>query len=252
MSLSCQVLPPACPLPDPLCVMPCHCPAPCLPPACPPVCQVLRYAVGQKYGQHFDSLIDDSPRMATVLLYLADVEEGGETAFPDGSKWISKEVEQHSGPFTECAKGHVAFKPKAGDALLFFSLNPDGTHQPASMHTGCPVIKGQKWTATVWVHSMPFRPETFRKPSPGDTYADPGLCKDSSTECAKWSKSGECEKNPTFMTGGAASVGACRRSCGACEECVGDGSGPIHKLPCYAKNRAKAGALVLEDMEAFL
>lgn len=28
--------------------------------------QVLRYGVGQKYGAHTDSLIDDSPRMATV------------------------------------------------------------------------------------------------------------------------------------------------------------------------------------------
>ena len=41
--------------------------------------QVLRYGPGQKYGAHMDSLIDDSPRMATVLLYLHDTEEGGET-----------------------------------------------------------------------------------------------------------------------------------------------------------------------------
>jgi prolyl 4-hydroxylase len=29
------------------------------------------------------------------------------------------------GPFSECAKGHVAYKPKRGDALLFFDVTPD-------------------------------------------------------------------------------------------------------------------------------
>ena len=37
-------------------------------------------------------------------------------------------------------------KPKKGDALLFFSLKPDGKLDAASMHTGCPVVKRVKWT----------------------------------------------------------------------------------------------------------
>jgi prolyl 4-hydroxylase len=37
---------------------------------------------------------------------------------------------------SECAQGHVAFKPRLGDALLFYSIKADGTHDPASMHTG--------------------------------------------------------------------------------------------------------------------
>lgn len=52
--------------------------------------QILRYGLGQKYGAHYDSLVEDSPRVATVLLYLANTtEEGGETAFPAVSASVS-------------------------------------------------------------------------------------------------------------------------------------------------------------------
>ena len=32
-------------------------------------------------------------------------------------------------------------KPKKGDALLFYSLKPDGQPDTHSLHTGCPVIQ---------------------------------------------------------------------------------------------------------------
>lgn len=51
---------------------------------------MLRYNDGQKYDAHWDWFDDPSHphkpgtdnRMATVLLYLSEVEEGGETALP--------------------------------------------------------------------------------------------------------------------------------------------------------------------------
>lgn len=47
----------------------------------------------------------------------------------------------------------------AGMALLFYSLNLDGSSDSASLHTGCPILQGVKWTATKWIHTKPFRPE---------------------------------------------------------------------------------------------
>jgi hypothetical protein len=48
--------------------------------------------------------------------------------------------------------------PLQGDAFMFWSVHPDGTKQDSySMHTGCPVLKGVKWTATKWIHGRPFR-----------------------------------------------------------------------------------------------
>lgn len=78
--------------------------------------------------------------MCTVLIYLKDTPEGGETAFPSGSEWVSPDMPKRFGPFSECARGHVAVRPKKGDALLFHSINPDGTQDEHSMHTGCPGI----------------------------------------------------------------------------------------------------------------
>ncbi|AES70304.2 prolyl 4-hydroxylase subunit alpha-like protein [Medicago truncatula] len=49
--------------------------------------QVIHYGVGQKFVPHYDSRSNESfwnggPRVATFLMYLSDVEEGGETVFP--------------------------------------------------------------------------------------------------------------------------------------------------------------------------
>jgi prolyl 4-hydroxylase len=113
--------------------------------------QILRYEHMQKYGAHYDAL----GRVCTVLVYLSTPEEGGETAFPKTTEedWADPQQRANNGYFSDCAKGHVAAKPQKGDALLFYSLKPDGkTADDLAMHTGCPLLKGIKWTATIWFH----------------------------------------------------------------------------------------------------
>jgi prolyl 4-hydroxylase len=136
--------------------------------------QILRYDHGQKYGSHYDAL----GRLCTVLVYLADIEEGGETAFPKTTEedWADPAQKEHAESFSDCAKGHVAFKPKKGDALLFYSLRPDGkTTDPKAMHTGCPLIKGIKWTATIWIHPI-VRLIQLMLPEVPASHAAPAVC----------------------------------------------------------------------------
>ncbi|GFH16420.1 uncharacterized protein HaLaN_12837, partial [Haematococcus lacustris] len=77
--------------------------------------------------------------------------------------------------FSDCAKGHVAAKPKAGDATLFYSYHPNGTMDTASMHTGCPVIKGIKWAAPIWIHVDEFNPPLTRPAKQSMAASNPGV-----------------------------------------------------------------------------
>ena len=117
--------------------------------------QVLHYEVGQKYEPHYDYFLDDfntkngGQRIATVLMYLTDVEEGGETVFPAAKGNFSSVPWWNE--LSECGKKGLSIKPKRGDALLFWSMKPDATLDPSSLHGGCPVIKGNKWSSTKWM-----------------------------------------------------------------------------------------------------
>ncbi|CAL8460610.1 g139 [Coccomyxa elongata] len=120
--------------------------------------QVLNYKASEEYRPHFDYFHDQyntqngGQRIATMLMYLSDVEEGGETVFPDSPA----KPNTGNSKFSSCAQAGVAVKPRKGDALFFYSLTPDGRMDETSLHAGCPVIRGDKWSATKWLRVEHF------------------------------------------------------------------------------------------------
>ncbi|QCE16718.1 probable prolyl 4-hydroxylase 3 [Vigna unguiculata] len=123
--------------------------------------QILHYEVGQKYEPHYDYFLDEfntkngGQRIATVLMYLSDVEEGGETVFPAANANFSSVPWWND--LSQCARKGLSVKPKRGDALLFWSMRPDATLDPSSLHGGCPVIRGNKWSSTKWMHLREYK-----------------------------------------------------------------------------------------------
>ncbi|MFN8768312.1 MAG: 2OG-Fe(II) oxygenase [Lysobacteraceae bacterium] len=107
---------------------------------------VLRYRPGQEYRLHRDLLPPSTladpvqgrggQRVATVLAYLNAVDEGGETDFP---------------------RRDVRVAPRAGAALVFRNLRPDGSPDEDSLHAGLPVRRGEKWIATLWIRGGAVR-----------------------------------------------------------------------------------------------
>lgn len=105
--------------------------------------QVLRYRPGGEYRAHMDALnAEPNQRILTVLVYLSEDYEGGETQF---------------------LRTGLAFKGKIGDALLFRNVTPDGRADPKSLHAGLPVLSGTKLIASRWIRQRPF---TFPPPQP--------------------------------------------------------------------------------------
>lgn len=97
--------------------------------------QVLRYRPGQEYRPHIDALPGAvNQRIATMLIYLNDGYEGGQSHF------------LHTG---------FSVEVKAGDAILFQNCR-DGAPDMAMLHAGLPVRRGTKLIASRWIRARPF------------------------------------------------------------------------------------------------
>jgi prolyl 4-hydroxylase len=98
--------------------------------------QLLRYRPGGEYKPHFDAIPGfANQRAMTILVWLNDGYEGGETCFPTPA---------------------LTLKGRPGDAILFRNIGADGRRDPASGHSGLPVRAGEKLIASRWIRERPF------------------------------------------------------------------------------------------------
>jgi prolyl 4-hydroxylase len=106
--------------------------------------QVLHYRPGAEYKPHYDYFDPGEPgtakvlqrggqRVATLLMYLNEPEQGGATTFPD----VGLEV-----------------APLRGNAVFFSYDRPSPATR--TLHGGAPVLSGEKWVATKWLRERQF------------------------------------------------------------------------------------------------
>uniref|UniRef100_H2YIA6 Fe2OG dioxygenase domain-containing protein n=1 Tax=Ciona savignyi TaxID=51511 RepID=H2YIA6_CIOSA len=100
--------------------------------------QITSYPQGVGYKLHTDCTegnTDKRDRFATILVYLNDVIEGGETQF------------------TEL---NVTITPKRGRALVWTNMNNEGHCDVTSYHQASPVIRGKKFIIQRWYYFENF------------------------------------------------------------------------------------------------
>lgn len=109
--------------------------------------QILNYQIGGEYKPHYDYFPPDQPgsathiatggqRVATLIIYLNEVEEGGATIFPELG---------------------LAVAPVQGSAVYFSYTNSKNQVDALTYHGGNPVTKGEKWIATKWMRQREYR-----------------------------------------------------------------------------------------------
>jgi prolyl 4-hydroxylase len=108
--------------------------------------QLLHYHPGAGSAPHYDfltpgnaandaSLARSGQRVASLVIYLNDVERGGETVFPEIG---------------------LAVTPRQGHAVHFEYANSRGDVDLKSVHAAAPVEAGEKWVLTKWMRERPF------------------------------------------------------------------------------------------------
>eukprot|EP00935_MAST-01C_sp_MAST-1C-sp1_P000109 g109.t1 len=161
--------------------------------SCPPSRHNTYLRPGQDfYNPHVDSMYGTDRRIATMIFYLSDPVEGGETVFP----WLQKNgtgtpltnsgvepqtaIDNSQKLYQQICNGKIAdgvkIKPRKGAAVLFYSLEATGALDVQSIHSSCPMKKGVKWISQQWINEMSMQPyfwSTTLAYWPMDTLAKP-------------------------------------------------------------------------------
>lgn len=109
--------------------------------------QVVQYPEGGFFKPHYDCCEGGpdecsrmnalgGPRRVTLIIYLNDDYEGGETSFPNIKQTIV---------------------PATGKAVAFWSTDENDGVITQSFHGGNPVKNGEKWICNKWVHPKAYR-----------------------------------------------------------------------------------------------
>jgi hypothetical protein len=124
---------------------------------------IIRYEKDQKLAPHYDAnrsaSIEDVNRggqtLATLLVYLNDVNDGGLTRFGKLDKRLalsSSSLTDHSTALDQDVDDtKLVVQPQRGDGLLFFPADKNGVFDPRMEHEGMQAID-EKWIARIWVH----------------------------------------------------------------------------------------------------
>jgi hypothetical protein len=107
--------------------------------------RVLHYTVGQEIRAHYDRINDGigdyagtgykGDRIVTFLLYLNDGFDGGDLEFPKVGR---------------------RFRGKVGDAIYFAHVDHAGRPDRLSLHAGLPIVRGEKYLFSQWIHDRPL------------------------------------------------------------------------------------------------
>jgi len=107
-------------------------------------CQIQHYNLGKQFkahhdffhgGEEFEEFAGDSSsyqgqRTWTFMVFLNNVKKGGETEF--------------------ISLNNLHVTPKTGTAVIWNSLNGDGTTNFRTLHQGKPILGGEKYIITKW------------------------------------------------------------------------------------------------------
>lgn len=110
--------------------------------------QGQRYGPGQEYKVHCDYFPAQASywplmrecggqRVWTTMIYLCDVEEGGETEFP---------------------RLGIKVPPRRGTLLIWNNMRPDGSPNGETIHAALPVVRGTKYVVTKWYRERTWIP----------------------------------------------------------------------------------------------